>query len=87
MEQTAIPVVAGLIATGLTEALNVATPNTKFRPQTLQAVALTAAAAGVVGWQLWQGQGAAIDWNAVVPQVIAAWGVALGAHDVASPRT
>ena len=80
----AIAGASGVLASLLTEVLNRATPGHKFRPQTLQAVSLTAAAAGVVGFQLWSK--AAIDWNAVIPQVFGAWSVALAVHDVASPR-
>lgn len=82
----AIVAASGIIASVLIEALNRLTPNHKFAPQTLQAIALTLAAACVIGLSVYRGGLAAVD-TAVVLQVLAAWTVALGVHDVASPRT
>lgn len=86
MDETTLPLAAGVIASGLTELANRLTPTTKFPPRVLQAAAFTIAGGAVVGWHAWRGDLALVNWNVVVPQVLAAWGVALAAHDVASPR-
>lgn len=76
--------VAGVLASGATEAFNRLTPNTVLSPAALRGVAGTVAAALVVGVQV--KLGGAPDWDAVAAQVFLAWGVSLAAHDVASPR-
>lgn len=76
---------AGVLASATTEALNRFTPRTKFDPKVLRATAFTAAAGIVVGLQLRTGQ--PVDWNNVVLMTAAAWGISLGTHDVLSPRT
>lgn len=86
MDETTLPLAAGFIASGLTEIANRLTPNTKFPPRLLQGAAFTLAGAAVVGWHYVHGGLAAVNWNAIIPQVLGAWGVALAAHDVASPR-
>lgn len=77
---------AGVITAVLTEVFNRLTPNTKFPPAVLQAIALSIAALAVVGFKIATAGVAAVDWNATIPAIVTAWAAALAAHDVASPR-
>ena len=72
----ALTVASGALAALVRPALRYALPGRRIRQREVQAGAVTVASACVVGWYALQP--GPLDWQAILPQVLAAWVLAQG---------
>jgi hypothetical protein len=76
---------AGILASASTELVNRLTPGTKLSPTVLRLLVMGFVVLLVVTFAALQAAGKPIAWEAVGAQTLAAWLIALGTHDAASP--